>query len=49
MVRGRGSPFAHLETFKDFFKVNLYSDDSFNNDSQVIRNPNICIFGMIRV
>lgn len=28
-----GSPCAHLETFRDFFKVELYSDDSFNKDS----------------
>lgn len=32
---GRGSSWLLLETFADFFKVELYSDDSINTDSQV--------------
>ena len=31
----RDDYYVRLETFTDFFKVELYSDDSINTDSQV--------------
>lgn len=42
-----GASYVWLETFTDFFKIELYSDDSINTDSQVKEIPKFVYLGWL--